>query len=166
MLRTAQRRMLRWMLRSHWKNVESSSSSDDSSERSETTDEETEENEHNTEEESFVDWIQRCTHVVEEQLAFCKIDDWVVAQRKRKWRLAGHSARRTDGRWSEAVLGWIPQGGSRSRGHPERRWLDSLNNFFLEKGGLPKGLWQNAAQDRKTWHDLEEDFVQEAWSRC
>ena len=98
MLRTAQRRMLRWMLRSHWKNVESSSSSDDSSESSEPTDEETEENENNTEEESFVDWIQRCTHLVEEQLAFCKIIGlWRKGNANGGWRVIRPDALMEDG---------------------------------------------------------------------
>ncbi|CAH2259761.1 jg24331 [Pararge aegeria aegeria] len=45
-----------------------------------------------------------------------------IAQRvtKLKWQLAGHIARRTDGRWGLKVLEWRPRTGKRSVGPP--RW--------------------------------------------
>ncbi len=41
------------------------------------------------EQESWIDWIKRCTHLAETHLHKAALDDWVGAQRRRKWRLAG-----------------------------------------------------------------------------
>ena len=110
-----------------------------------------------------MDWISRCTHFAEEQLRKCSIDDWVTAQRRMKWRLAGHLARRTDGRWSEAVLSWRPTRGHRDQGHPRRRWTDGLKRFFVEHVGMEGDLWKLAAQDRQERHALEGDFISKSW---
>ena len=57
---------------------------------------------------------------------FVKIEDWVTKSRMMKWSWAGHVARRTDGRWSTAVLEWKPIGGKRNVGRPIKRWGDDL----------------------------------------
>eukprot|EP00973_Karenia_brevis_P072114 10018446-Karenia_brevis.AAC.1 len=82
--------------------------------------------------ETWVEWLRRCTRIVESALSELRIDDWVVSQRRRKWRLAGHTARREDGRWSTAVCHWTPVGGYRQRGHPHKRWSDDLDGFLAE----------------------------------
>eukprot|EP00973_Karenia_brevis_P036711 5058766-Karenia_brevis.AAC.1 len=67
--------------------------------------------------ESFVDWISRATHMAEDVAAKLHVTDWVSEQRKRKWQLAGHTARRNDGRWSTQMVFWQPHG-IRNVGHP------------------------------------------------
>ena len=42
--------------------------------------------------ESWVEWVKRTTHIVEEQLAKTGLDDWVTAVRRKLWRWAGHLA--------------------------------------------------------------------------
>jgi len=116
-------------------------------------------------EETWVEWIRRCTRNVETHMESLRIDDWVSGQRRRKWRLAGHTARRDDGRWSTAVLGLKPKMGSRSRGHPTKRWADDLDLFFGQRFGFLKGLWREAAQDREHWASLEDEFVSQSWLR-
>ena len=91
--------------------------------------------------------------------------DWVTAQRRRKWRLTGHTARRTDGRWSTAVLTWSPQQGHRQRGHPKKRWTHDFDAFFMEHQGLPKGTWTVVAQNRALWRSFEDAFIAQAWYR-
>ena len=116
-------------------------------------------------EESWIEWIQRCTHTVVRHLENATIDDWVVAQRRRKWRLAGHTARRTDHRWSETVLGWEPPYSHRPRGHPCKRWESDLDAFFFEREGAPRWVWQTAAKDKEKFQELEKEFVARAWYR-
>ena len=61
-------------------------------------------------EETWLEWMHQCTHNAEEHLEKSSIEHWVVAQRRRKWRLAalaGHTARSDGGRWSEVMLGWL-----------------------------------------------------------
>ena len=117
------------------------------------------------EEESWVEWVKRCTHTVLRHLENATIDDWVVAQRRRKWRLAGHTARRTDNRWSEAVLGWEPPCSNRARGHPCKRWASDLDAFFFHREGPPRWVRQGIATNREWWHELESEFVARAWYR-
>jgi len=117
------------------------------------------------EQETWVQWIRRCTRIAEDQLGKASIDDWVVAQRRRKWRLAGHTARRDDHRWSETLLGWEPPHSNRGRGHPCKRWTSDLDAYFYHLDGTPRWVWKAVALDRERWHALEERFVSQAWYR-
>eukprot|EP00973_Karenia_brevis_P083001 11508050-Karenia_brevis.AAC.1 len=69
--------------------------------------------------------------MVEECQQKLGLDDWVTAARRRKWRWAGHVARRSDGRWSTSLVSWVPENGHRRRGHPRKRWSDDLKAFFI-----------------------------------
>lgn len=93
------------------------------------------------------------------------LDDWGVAQGRRKWRLAGHTARREDNRWSETLLGWEPpvSVSNRERGHPPKRWTNDLDAFFYHLDGTPHLAWKLVARDRAKWQSLEDDFVSRAW---
>jgi hypothetical protein len=137
LLRTTQRRMLRWMLGSFWKPPDEEGSQveeecDSDSEFPEPAEEDATDDceEAKLEQETWVQWIQRCTRIAEDQLEKASIDDWVVTQRRRKWRLAGHTARRDDNRWSETLLGWEPPCSNRGRGHPCKRWTSDLDAYF------------------------------------
>ena len=107
--------------------------------------------------EPFVDWLRRATHISEELAKKEGVQDWTAGQRARKWRLAGHTARRSDGRWSSKLLFWTPAG-SRNRGRPVTRWGDELCSFVSRVYGDGTD-WRAIAQDRETWKALEEDFV-------
>eukprot|EP00973_Karenia_brevis_P039195 5413386-Karenia_brevis.AAC.1 len=91
--------------------------------------------------EAYVDWIRRATRISEGQFQKAGLEDWVQLQRRWKFRWAGHTARREDGRWAKAVLSWQPSKGSRGPGHPTRRWGDALDGFFSYQFDVPRGLW-------------------------
>ena len=82
--------------------------------------------------------------------------DWVSEQKRLKWRWAGHVARRDDGRWSRRLLDWVPSAGARRVGRPSRRWEDDLRAFGRSIGQD----WEQIAQNRETWAELEDQFVQ------
>ena len=109
-------------------------------------------------EETYVEWLVRSTGVVEERREEAGVDDWIVAQRRRYWRWAGHVARCIDGRWTKTLLKWQPQNGFRHCGHPIKRWSDDLDNFFVA-WGFAKGEWTTVAQARDLWKSVENDFV-------
>ena len=121
--------------------------------------------------ESWVEWIQRTAHVAEKALHKAGIDDWVKAQRRNKFRWAGHAARRTDQRWSHQVLDCFPEEGKRSVGRPKLKWSDSLDNYFCKLGtesgddgwqvfeGMQPGAWLAIALDREEWHEHDTAFV-------
>ena len=111
--------------------------------------------------ESYVDWIKRVTHIAETNYKKAGLEDWVMLQRRWKWRWAGHVARRDDKRWASEVLEWIPDGGHRNRGHPRKRWQDDLNEFFKHKNLK----WYTLARLREKWKRWEEDFIKEDWSQ-
>ena len=108
--------------------------------------------------ESFVDWLRRAKHISEDLAKKRGLQDWVVQQRCRKWRLAGHTARRTDGRWSTKLLSWSPTG-HRTRGRPMKRWCDELEAFVTSVYG-PGADWTDIAQDRESWKLLEDGFAE------
>ena len=158
------------MLGSFWKKspaqtqIAEEDSSDGSSEQLKPSVEEQEEEENEKlEMETWVEWIKRCTHNVEGHLRKASIDDWVVAQRRRKWRLAGHTARREDHRWSETMLEWEPAKSNKRRGHPRKRWTNDMDAFFFHKEGAPRWIWKFKARNREGWQTLEDEFVEKAW---
>jgi hypothetical protein len=152
-LRTTQRRMLRWMFGArYWQTP--ARTDDESSDSEDYPEPENTDAEEDDMKESWVEWMKRTTGALEEQLKKADIDEWVAAQRRRKWRWAGHTARRDDGRWSTMILDWLPENGCRKVGHPARRWTDDLN---LIVGGE---MWLFMAHDRDEWKALEADFVQ------
>eukprot|EP00973_Karenia_brevis_P052500 7294647-Karenia_brevis.AAC.1 len=108
--------------------------------------------------------MKRTTNLAEEHFHKVSVDDWVQAQRRCKWRFAGHCARREDERWSTAAIHWEPRGGYRRGGHPERRWSDAFDAFFRNKFGSGRGLWLAAAQYRETWRNYEDEFSACAWN--
>ena len=109
-----------------------------------------------------MDWIKRSTHLAEDYVQQLGLEDWVQGQRRKKWRFAGHVARREDNRWI-AMLSWKPQSGYRDPGHPKKRWTTDLDTFMNKQCDLPSGFWFGVAGQREEWHKLESHFVQEAW---
>ena len=106
---STQRRMLRWLIgigrRRVQTNLDQSSDSDDSNEEFEDEDEKEADDQDLFEEgkKEWVDWIRWATSIAAASLKRAGIDDWVVAQRRRKFKWAGHVARRTDGRWCTLI---------------------------------------------------------------
>ena len=102
--------------------------------------------------ETWVEWMVRTAGLVDGALQRAKVPDWVEEQKRRKWRWAGHVARREDGRWSRRLMDWVPTKGGRRIGRPAVRWEDDLNKFGRAIGAD----WRMLAQDRGSW-DAEED---------
>ena len=162
-LRTTQRRMLRWIVGVGRRKAQATSKESESDTRSDSNmDGEEEPDEHDSGEElegeSFVEWIQRATNIAEEHLAKLKIDDWVSGHRRRKFRWAGHVARRQDDRWAVQSLEWKSVDGRRNPWRPKRRWTDDLTEYFGTLG-VHRFDWWSLAQDRSIWRELEHEFV-------
>ena len=97
-LKTARRRMLRWMVGTR-----------------------------RLVDESWVDFIIRATAEAENVAKKYGATCWLLVQRRRKWRFSGQTARRTDGRWSQRLLDWKPWfrcAPRRRVGRPTARWED------------------------------------------
>ena len=156
-IQSTQRRMLRWMLGAGRRKHEPEQPEIEVELKPEEVSEETEMGH-----EPWLEWIIRTTGIVEAHLGRIGLDDWVTAVRRKKWRWAGHLARRDDGRWATKLLTWRPAHGHRNIGRPCRRWCDELDAFFEEEAGFEKGAWLHVAQDRATWESLEAQFVARA----
>jgi hypothetical protein len=130
LLRTTRRKMLRWMVQIT-----------------------------RTPDEDWVQYITRATHRSEDLAATYGATDWVQLQRQRKWKLAGLTARRTDGRWSKKLLEWRPwfrTQALRNVGRPRKRWSDD----FVKLAG---GSWTDAASNVTLWNVLETGFIDTRW---
>ena len=109
--------------------------------------------------EPWMDWIQRATHIAEDYASRYGVTDWASAHFSRKFRLAGRIGRRMDSRWSKKVLYWVPEGATRQRGHPHKRWSDALDDFFKAAHQMEPGEWLNLCVDRNAWASLSSVFV-------
>ena len=79
-------------------------------------------------------------------------EDWVLMQRRHKWKYCGQTARRNDQQWCTRLLDWRPRRGTgRQRSHPHLRWEDVITKFA-------GGNWCEEAQDEDLWGSLEELF--------
>ena len=142
--------MLRAILQTPRKTVEDTASS--------STDSAEEEDEEEEVPESWVEWVPRATRIAELAAAKYKVPDWAAVHLIRKWRLAGHTARRSDDRWSTLVLDFVPLSGLRRVGHPQKRWSEDIVKFFEQMHG-PGTDWKEIAQFRSVWQELEQEFV-------
>ena len=85
-----------------------------------------------------------------------EVRDIILEIKSKKWRWAGHLARREDNRWTHKLTDWIPRSFTRGRGRPNRRWLDDIKEYG-------KVTWKRTAQDRVKWKIDEEAFLLQ-WS--
>ena len=85
-----------------------------------------------------------------------KVKDIIQEIKSKKWRWAGHLARRKDDRWTHKLTDWTPRAHTRSRGRQCRRWIDEIREY----GGI---TWTRTAQDRAKWKIDEEAFLLQ-WS--
>ena len=130
-LRTAWRRMLRYVFGLHRQRAATEDESD----------------------ETWVDFIKRSAHRVDELASELGMENWVLGHRRRKWRAAGKLVRQTDDRWSRRILDWTPHcGNGRGRGRPRTRWSDHLEKYA-------GGGWKETARDEGLWKILEEGYV-------
>ena len=89
-----------------------------------------------------------------------RLEEWVEAVKGKRWTLAGHISRRSDGRWSTLMLDWQPEGGGRSVGQPARRWSDEIERHDSQIDGTRQGDWRIMAEDRKEWQKMQQSFKQ------
>lgn len=82
-----------------------------------------------------------------------KVEDIVKQISIKKWRWAGHVAR-DNTKWTKEVMQWRPWEHKRSIGRPQTRWRDDLQKIAGKN-------WMLAAQNRQTWKQMEEAYVQE-----
>ena len=110
--------------------------------------------------EDWVPWIQRAAGEAEKQRCQHHIPSWVEEISRRKFRWAGHVARRHDGRWTKVMLEWS-LAGWRQRGRPVSRWFDSINKYFGSLAGTSVGssTWISVARNRENWKQIEDHYI-------
>jgi len=87
--------------------------------------------------ESWVEWIRRCTHTAEALLKSLGVDDWVSEQRRKKWRFAAKVVTDSVSKWNIKALMWEPEhdaryNAKRRQGRPVMRWTDDLAQHVNE----------------------------------
>jgi hypothetical protein len=114
--------------------------------------------------EEWVDWIIQATDETAKMMCKFDVQDWVEEAHRRRFRWAGHVARRDDGRWSRQALTWSISG-SRSRGRPVTRWIDSIRKFIdtvwpsEDEAATDITFWMILAEGRQSWRTLEDDYI-------
>ena len=102
--------------------------------------------------ESFVTWITFTTSTIKGYVGRGNLIDWVSEQKKRKWKWAGHCARRNDNRWTKRLLDFQISA-PRARGRPRLRWDDDIVRFLQFEGMIGNNeSWIDVAQSREFWN--------------
>ena len=105
-------------------------------------------------EETWVDYIQRSTRLIEAHAAQSGHCSWEILPKSRKWKFAGEISRSNVGKWSTRLLSWRPFFRCmpyRRAGRPVTRWTDDLEK-------LAGGNWRATAQDENAWMILAHGF--------
>ncbi|KAM0735271.1 LINE-1 retrotransposable element ORF2 protein [Formica fusca] len=82
-----------------------------------------------------------------------RITDVVERVARLKWQWAGHVAR-DNIKWTKTLMQWRPRESRRSVGRPQLRWRDDIQRHAGKN-------WIQTAQERTTWKEKEEAYVQE-----
>ena len=108
---------------------------------------------HKHHDEDWKDYLKRAANKVDTVCEDFGVEDWVMMQRRRKWRFAGKLARQNDGRFARQVLEYTPHlGYGRGAGRPRLRWADEIENFA-------GGSWLKIAEDEELWAAAEGLFT-------
>ena len=93
-------------------------------------------------------WIREQTKVVDVMERIASL----------KWSWAGHIARRTDDRWTHAIMNWRPSQ-KRPMGRPPERWTNGIKKYIKDIYGHSN--WQQVAMNRTEWKRLGEAYIQQ-----
>ena len=85
-------------------------------------------------EETWVEWVQRATHVAKDVMAEHSVPNWDDLQHQRVLLWKDRIDTLAGSRWTTSVLDWQPIG-RRSRGHPRTRWIDMHTKLTLSLRG-------------------------------
>ena len=172
-LRTTQRRMLRTILGQGRRRIQGPTERANADEAADS--EEEEGSDDPAEEDSrdvlepWVEWIQRVTHSVENNLKRLKIRTWVEQARKRKWRFAAELySGPGEQKWTHLALKWNPQvhhdtirpTARRNPTRPNVRWTDELHNF-VKNILRPEQVLNEVCSNPDFWKNYEDQFVNE-----
>ena len=109
-----------------------------------------------------VDWSlpwHEILHVWHERLSnfqdIAQVSTWSVVALHRYRFFASYVATLPETRLLKRILHWKPTG-TRKQGRPRSQWADRVQRF-CEENNL--GNWYDAAQDRKAWSSIVDDFV-------
>ena len=171
-LRTTQRRMLRAILGQGRRKIERTTErthAEEDGNSEEDGDNETAEEDDGDLLEPWVEWIQRVTHNMENNLKRLNIKIWVEQARKRKWKFAAELYSGSGERkWTHLALEWNPQvhhdtvrpTARRNPTRPNLRWTDELHNF-VKKRLSPARVWNEVCPNPDFWIECEDQFVNE-----
>ena len=171
-LRTTQRRMLRAILGQGRRRIQRPTERenvDETADSEEGGGDDPPEEDSRDEVEPWVEWIQRVTHSVENNLKRLNIRTWVEQARKRKWRFAAELySGLGERKWTHLALEWNPQvhhdtirpTARRNPTRPNIRWTDELHNF-VKNNLRPKRAWSEVCTNPDFWKNCEDQFVNE-----
>ena len=163
-LRKSQRQMLRKVLGAGCMTMPSGRGDATSS-----SDEGSEEREPIGDLEPWVEWLKRTTRYIEDQLGKANIEDWVVAYRRHKWKVAGKASRAStnpEWKWSQVLMDWLPASvlqNFRRSGRPKLRWDEEFGKVIAERFGEQCRDWREVACHEETWELLESEFANQRW---
>ena len=111
--------------------------------------------------EPWSDFLRRVTHLAEDRAKAEGLQEWLATWRQRQWRWARKAVTTNRRKWSSVAMQWSPplhasQSASRNQARPKKRWIDDIQGYLSELGISQP--WQELAQMRDVWSDLEEGF--------
>ena len=134
------------------------------------TDEEIDSSE--TEEEDWIEHVNRSTVTADEKMNAAKIPCWIETHKTMKWCLAIGTASLPDERWAKKPAEWKPglsieHQTFRPVGRPRKRWEDEIIDFLKPeeteetKGSETKNndTWIKEAKHRERWKAMESEYA-------
>ena len=102
--------------------------------------------------------MQETTKECKKELHKHKVTNWVNGQRSRHFGMAGHVIRKTDGRWSNALINWYV-GKPAGRNTTNQYWEHDIEAWIKQKFPFDHSTWQQVAKDPDKLTKWRDEYV-------
>ena len=106
----------------------------------------------------YANWMQETAKECKKELQKHKVTNWVNGQRSRQFGMAGHVIRKTDGRWSNALINWY-EGKPVGKNTTNQYWEHDIEAWIKKKFPGDHSTWQQLAKDPDKWTKWRDEYA-------
>ena len=108
----------------------------------------------------YANWIQETSKECKKELQKYKVTNLVNGQRSRQFGMAGHVMRKTDGRWSNALLKW-DEGKMQGHNTTTLYWEHDIEVWIKRRFPDDHSTWQQLARNAEQWTKLRNEYAED-----
>ena len=102
--------------------------------------------------------MQETANECKKELQKHMVTNWVNGQRSRQFGMAGHVIRKTDGRWSNALINWY-EGKLVCKNTTNQYWEHDIEAWIKKRFPGDHSTWQQLAKDPDKWTKWRDEYA-------